>query len=719
MSAPKNLPPRPPLWLGLLAVLLLQPGGAQAYIGPGAGFALGGSFLFALAGILLALVALFMWPLRLGLRTWRGRRRRGKASAKRVVVLGLDGLDPLLFREFAGQGKMPHLQRLAEQGGFSELGTTLPAMSPVGWSTFATGTDAGGHNIFDFLMRDVRTYLPVLSSTRITTSGKPVKLGPLTLKRPKVKIEFLRRSRPFWKTLADCGVHSSILRVPITFPPDNFAGHMVSAMCVPDLRGTQGTFTHFTSPEGEPEGEQTTGGTRLEFQKIAGDHYSGRLPGPELPTPDGGSAEAGLDFTVRVDRAARRAHFELEDSTFTLGPDEYSPWIPVVFGQGRLKAHGICRFRVTSFDDRFGVYVTPINLDPEHPDLPLANPPHYAIALAKLQGKFATLGLAEDTWALNERVIDEQAFLDQAYAIHEERRAMFFHALDMNPRGVVSVVFDATDRIQHMFWRYREPDHPANVGQDTEVHKEAIADIYAAGDRLVGETLDRCGPNDLLLVVSDHGFANFKRGVNLNTWFRENGYLYLKSDPAAGAVPPLARGARVDASEIDWSRTRAYTNGLAGFYLNVKGREREGIVAPADLPDLKAEIMAKLRGLPDPDSPDGPPAITDLWDARTFYRGPYREGGPDVLVGYTRGYRADWHAAVGRLTDEAIRDNRRAWSGDHCMDPAQVPGVIFANRPLAKDDPDLVDLAPTILEAFGVGVPGYMQGANLFKENGS
>jgi predicted AlkP superfamily phosphohydrolase/phosphomutase len=205
--------------------------------------------------------------------------------------------------------------------------------------------------------------------------------------------------------------------------------------------------------------------------------------------------------------------------------------------------------------------------------------------------------------------------------------------------------------------------------------------------------------------------------VNLNTWFRENGYLFLKSDPADGPVPAFDPGQKVEASAIDWSRTRAYTNGLAGFYINVKGREAGGCVAPEDAPSLRRELIEKLRGLADPDRPEGEVAITDLWDAQEVYSGPYRGNGPDVLVGYTRGYRADWHAAVGRLTDQSIRPNRRAWSGDHCMDPAQVPGIVFANRSLKKSDPALVDLAPTILNVFGVKAPGHMMGSSIFEEN--
>ena len=229
----------------------------------------------------------------------------------------------------------------------------------------------------------------------------------------------------------------------------------------------------------------------------------------------------------------------------------------------------------------------------------------------------------------------------------------------------------------------------------------------------MGETLARAGKDDVVLVISDHGFANFTRGVNLNTWFREQGYLRLKGDPVDGPAPPLAAGQKVEPAQIDWPRTRAYANGLAGFYLNLKGRERDGLVAPDQARPLLQEIIGKLRGLPDP---AGGEAIADCWITQDVFSGPYRGGGPDVIVGYNRGWRADWHAAVGRLTDEAIRDNRRAWSGDHCMDPAQVPGVVYANRPLERDDCALVDLAPTILDLFGIARPGHMQGRTLFEE---
>lgn len=686
-----------------------------AYIGPGAGFALGGSFLFALAGIALALLALLLWPARVTVRSLRGRGRRKGARARRVVVLGLDGLDPILARRWMDEGHLPHLDALRREGGFRPLGTTWPAMSPVGWSTFATGVDASGHNIFDFLTRDRQTHLPTLSSTRLRRAPQR-RLGPLKLPGGGHPFESLKRSKPFWTTCAEAGVATSILRVPITFPPDRFGGKLLSAMCVPDLRGTQGTFTEFREPgaDGAAAGPATTGGVRLTLTRDGNDRFRGELPGPDAPD---GRGPFTAPVTVTLDRAGARATFTLAGRAFTLGADEYSDWIAVPFGRGSRQAHGICRVRVTSFAPRFAFYVTPLHIDPGKPAVPISNPPHLALTLAKLHGPFATLGLAEDTWALNERVIDEQAFLEQAYAIHEERRRQFLHALDRTPEGVVSVVFDATDRIQHMFFRYLDPEHPANRGKDTERHKDAILDLYRRADALVGETRARLRPGDVLLVASDHGFKQFQRGVNLNAWFRENGYLYLKSDPAEGPPPAIAPGTRFEVGDIDWPRTRAYTNGLAGFYLNVKGREHDGCVEPADAPALKRELIERLRGLPDPGR-GGQEAITELWAGEDIYRGPYRENGPDVIVGYKPGYRADWDAAVGAVSGDVISDNTRSWSGDHCMDPRQVPGVLFSSLPFAAGKPSLVDLAPTVLDLLGLPRSAHMTGRSIFSADG-
>ncbi len=687
----------------LLAALLLAAAPAAAYVGPGAGFAVGGSLLFALAGFAIAAAGVVSWPFRLAARRWRSRKTRARRQARRVVVLGLDGLDPDLAREFMAAGVMPHFQRLAAQGGFGDLQTTLPAVSPVAWSTFATGVDPGGHGIFDFLRRDPRTHLPELSSTRLVP-GRERRLGPLRLGRRPDHMQLRRRSRSFWSILGDHGVAATILRVPLTFPPEKFRGRLLAAMCLPDLRGTQGTFTHFTAAAAPTSA--MTGGERRVLQRAEDGTWTGRLPGPDRP--DGGGA---MELAVRcaVDAGARRARVAVGDQVCELGDREFSPWLRLEFRHGRRRVRGLAMLRVTAWEP-FGLYVSPLNIDPQAPAMPISQPPHYAPMLARIHGPFATLGLAEDTWALNERVLDEDAFLEQTWRIHAEREAQFFHALDRQRDGVVACVFDATDRLQHTFLRFRLDHHPANAGLDVDRHRGVIEDLYRRADQLVGRTLARLQQDEVLLVMSDHGFKPFRRAVNLNAWLREQGYLRLQDDPAEGPPSPLPPGAVADATRIDWSRTRAYANGLAGFYLNVEGRERHGIVPPEQAVSLRTELMDRLRGLQDP---AGGEAIAEVWASAEVYRGPYRDEAPDVIVGYNPGWRADWDMATGGVIGAVFRDNAKPWSADHCMDPRQVPGVLLSNRPLDLAGAGLVDLAPTILDLCGVPRPGHLHGRSL------
>ncbi|MBU1677217.1 alkaline phosphatase family protein, partial [bacterium] len=648
------------------------------------------------------------------------RRRLSRARVRRVIVLGLDGLDPGLVKEGLREGRLPNFRSLRARGGFRPLATTTPAMSPVAWSGFATGVDAGRHNIFDFLNRDLRSYLPVLSSTKISGGGRLLRIGPWRIPVGKPHIELLRRSKAFWQVLGENGVKATVLRVPITFPPEKVDGQMLSAMCVPDLRGTQGTFSWFSADPGDGAAagvapvsdEETIGGVRNRLTRN-GAAYEGTLVGPDPPA----GGRMSLSIKATVDSAARRATFAVDGQTFSLGPDVNSPWIRIRFSGGPgVTAKGICKFRVTSFETPFSFYVTPVHLDPESPAMSISHPPHYAIALAKLHGSFATLGLAEDTWALNERVLDEQGFLDQAWEIHAERERQFFHVLDRQPSGSISVVFDATDRIQHMFFRYLDDDHPANAGKDTERHRHAIRELYDRADALVGRTLDKLKKGDVLFVISDHGFKPFRRGVNLNTWLRENGYLYLQDDPAEGTPPPVPDGATVEPTRIDWARTRAYANGLGGFYLNLKGREHSGIVTPAEADALRAELVSALRELRDDDLDT--PCVNDVQDGRDCYHGPYVENGPDIVIGFKIGWRTGWDAAVGRVSARVFEDNTRSWSGDHCVDPRLVPGILFSSLPFAETRPSLLDLAPTILDLFGVSRPAWMSGRSLLPTGG-
>ena len=692
----------------IFVVLLFSAPVAQAYIGPGAGFALIGSFMALFFAFLAGVGALLTWPVRFIFRSRRRRKALKHARVKRIVILGLDGLDPNLTDRWIAEGELPQLERLARTGSFSRLRTTYPSISPVAWSSFMTGVDPARHNIFDFLNRDIRTYKPKLSSCEVQGNSRTIRVGDWIIPLGRPLVRNMRKSRAFWNILANHGVPCNILRVPLTFPPERFAGALLSAMCVPDLRGTQGSFTYFTTQPSELDhGEQapeTTGGDRR-LVSIEDGVIHAALTGPEnTMRSHGGPME--IPFSIKLHPARHECVLKIQGRSHRLKEREYSPWIRLKFKPiPGVAIYGIARFYITKMTSvDFGLYVTPINIDPGKPALPISWPFFYSVYLSKLIGEFATLGLAEDTWALNERVIDEEAFLEQVLDHHEERERMFFNALEKSREGVVACVFDGTDRLQHMFFRYLDEKHPANAGKDVEKHKHAILDMYKRADDMVARITRRLGPEDHLMVISDHGFQSFRRGVNINTWLMQHGLLEL-------SVGVAESGDWFEA--VDWSRTKAYAFGLGGIYINRTGREAGGIVAPGkETQAVKRTIIEGLSGLVDEE--ENETAINEVFDNNDVNSsGPYLDNGPDLIVGYNRGYRASWEGAVGRVTTSVFSNNTKSWSGDHCVDPRLVPGVLFSNWPIICDDPAIMDLAPTILDLFGVEIPEHMTGKVL------
>jgi len=669
-------------------------------VGPGAGFALLSSFLVLFVTILIALFSILILPFRFLWRLVR-RRRKVKPHIQRLIVVGLDGQDPKITDRLMAEGKLPNFQKLAESGCYHPLETTYPSVSPVAWSSFSTGTSPAKHNIFDFLDRDLKTYLPRLSSAKIGSVEKFLKIGKFRIPLQKPELRLLRKSKPFWTILGEHDIWSTVLRVPITFPPDEFYGAELSAMCVPDLLGTQGTFLLFTTRPAQ--GRFKEGGVRVPVE-LRGERVETVLEGPPNMFLEG-DPPLTLPMTLDLDRAAGTATVRIGDEEVTLPPGKLSPWVPLTFSAAPgIKVRGIARMMVTEMDEHLSLYVAPIALDPEKPAMPISHPGYYATYLAKRIGPYSTLGLAEDTWALNEEVIDDGTFLEMTYDIDRERQDMFFAALDRLRRGTLVCVFDATDRIQHMFWRYTEKGHPAARGKENAEHRNAIEELYRHNDALVGRVMARMEEGDVLMVCSDHGFSSFRRGVNLNAWLLEEGYLHLK-DGADGSTEWLR--------DVDWSRTRAYALGLTGMYLNVRGREAEGIVEPgAEAAALKEEIRAKLSGLKDAET--GDVGVREAFDTARLYQGPYLRHAPDLLIGYNAGYRTSWDCATGVVAGPVFEDNTKAWSGDHCIDPRLVPGVFFCNREIQAEDPALIDIAPTALTLFDLEPPKHMEGKALF-----
>jgi len=682
----------------LAATALLLPTAAHAYIGPGAGFALISSFLTLMIAFFTAFFALLTFPFRALVRHLKRRRSLKRSKAKKVILLGLDGLEPTICERMMDEGELPNMKRLMESGAYRRLGTSTPALSPVAWSTFATGVDSSRHAIYDFLSRDRRTYLPKLSSSEVYGAQKFIRIGPFTIPFGKGGVRMLRKSKTFWKILSDHGVFCSVLRVPITFPVEKINGVMISGMCVPDLRGSMGSFTYFTN---QPE-DSRIGGLIVQVGDARPDGWMNTaIPGPNSPL-DGKLLE--VPFSFRVVSAAngdgKNVEIKLGKETHVVPQQTYSPWIKLTFKASMgIKMNGIVRFYPTRVDGDVGIYMTPIHLDPEKPAMPISHPSFYSIYLAKLLGPYGTLGLAEDTWALNERVLGEKGFIDQAYLLHDERKKMWFHTLDRLSDGMACIVFDLSDRLQHMFFRYLDDEHPANRGKDTSQYKDEIYKMYREMDDLVGKTLEYVDDKTALFVMSDHGFKQFKRGVNINTWLRDEGLLVMKDDAGEGEY----------LSSVDWKKTRAYSIGLDGIHINKTGRERDGFVDGAEFEEVKKTIVDGLKELKDGDKP----AVNHTYDVKNDFTGPYRSEGPDLIVGFSEGYRVSWDCAKGTIVDHIFEDNTKSWSGDHCIDPVLVPGILYSNWKLSEENPRLMDLGPTVLDIFGVDIPGFMVGKSV------
>ncbi|MEW5901296.1 MAG: alkaline phosphatase family protein [Acidobacteriota bacterium] len=685
------------VFLGLAFILI---GSAQAYIGPGAGFAFLSSFLVLFLTFFLAIFSLLAWPFRFLVRTIRGRKALKGAFIDRVVIIGLDGLDPFLAEKFMAEGKLPYLASLKKEGSYARLQTTTPAISPVAWSSFMTGSEPSKHNIFDFLSRDPKTYLPSLSSAHIGKPKRVLSLGKYALPLSKPEIRGLRKSVPFWKILGEAGIFSTILRVPITFPPEKFRGHLLSGMCAPDLKGSQGTFAFYTS---DPAKIQRREGGLVIPVEVKDSRIATYVSGPENSLLKK-SEEIRIPLQITVDRVKAQVRLEVSGQRFMVKKGQFSPWVRIVFRPGLgTKIKAIARFYVSALDPHFEMYMTPLNIDPEKPALPISHPFIYSIYLSKLLGSFITLGEANDTWSLNEGVLGEAAFLELTYSNHAEWEAMLLNALAKTKRGAVVCVFETTDSIQHMFWRYLDKSHPALRSAPAEMSGDVIEELYKKMDGLVGRVRQRLDSRSALVVMSDHGFKSFRRGVNLNSWLYLNGYLRLKEGKTKS--DEWFR-------DVDWEKTKAYALGLGGLYVNLKGREAKGTVsAGVEAKALQEELIRKLTGLRDEASAET--AITEVYDRDKVYAGPYKGNAPDLVIGYNQGFRASWDSVTGKVNSTVFDNNPKAWSGDHCIDPRHVPGVFFSNQKINTKTPHIMDVAPTVLKLFGLPVPAHMDGRPL------
>ena len=601
-----------------------------------------------------------------------------------VIVLGMDGMDPgFLERHWSDLPNLDHLRHLGE---FKRLGTVMPPQSPVAWSTFITGMDPGGHGVFDFIHRNPATLAPFSSMGEAVGPSWTLPVGPYVLPLSKGRIETFRHGAAFWDVLAKRGVPMTILRMPMNFPPTTEHDEEVSGMGTPDLLGTNGVYTFYTDAPGVSA--RQTGGGRFVPVRLNGNRTTLRLIGPPNSLRRDG-AETFVEIPVEVDPVSRTARFESGGRQFVLAEGEWSGWIHVSFplAFGLPGPAGIVRAYAKRLHDGFQVYLSPVNIDPENAAMPITNPPEFGRELVRAIGPFYTQGMPEDTAALREGVFNLNDYLAQSREVAREHMRILRYAVEHAHGGLLFFHFFATDQDSHMLWGKHEPE---------------LLDTYKLVDNEVGWVIERA-PRALLIVMSDHGFTNFDRALNVNRWLAEQGLLALRD--------PLAEGGE-GFQNVDWTQTKAYAVGLNGIYLNQAEREAAGIVEPIEVDSLVSTIRNGLKSLRDPET--GAAVVEDVYPATEIYHGNQQHYAPDLLVGYRPPYRASWETVLGGTPRGVVVPNRDAWIGDHCIDPRFVPGVLISNRHSDVADPVLADMPVTLLKEFGVAPLAQMAGRAIY-----
>jgi predicted AlkP superfamily phosphohydrolase/phosphomutase len=623
-------------------------------------------------------------------------------------------MDPGLCETMMSQGKLPNLASLRRNGGFSVLGTSTPPQSPVAWASFINGAGPGSHGIFDFIHRDpARQAYPFFSAAR-TTPGE----GHIDFKNYQIPLEFwpfnhkaaetvlLRQGTPFWDYLDQVGIRSTFYDLPSNYPPSpsKYGNHQcLSGMGTPDLLGTYGTYQYFTE-DGPEEIVYSGGGNHSRIEMDGESSTPLRLEGPPnalLKKPE----PTSIDFVVHRDQTTHAVVIEIQGQTFVLKEGQWSDWVDVDFTLSTpallpdKNIKGICRFYVQEVSPVLKVYVSPINADPNDPCIQITEPAGFSSKMAGKLGPFYTTGFQEDHKALSNGVFSDAEFIAQAEDVLQERINLLNYALDQYKDGLLFFYFSSTDLQAHMLWWDSEESHPVRSPGEAKKCFQHLQSIYTRMDDIVGDLLTRYGDSAHLIIMSDHGFSNFKRQFNLNTWLCQYGYL----------EPYNCSSILTDA---DWSKSTAYGLGINSLYLNLKGREKDGIVEPAEKDQLLDRLVSELESICDY---DGRQVIRKVHRTDQIYSGAALKYAPDLIVGYSRDYRASWDTCLGKLSPGFLMDNDSAWSADHCMDASEVPGVLFSNRPIVSSDPSLVDLAPSILTEFGLDIPSTMTGRNIFE----
>lgn len=563
----------------------------------------------------------------------------------RTIILGFDAFDPVFFEGLLTEGKLPNLARYVSADGYRHFEVANPPQSEVSWTSIATGLNPGEHGIFDFVHRDPKTYIPFVSL--------------LPTKRGLGGIQYVPpfSTGTFFDQAARKGYPATSLWWPATFPtrPDSLV-RTLPGLGTPDILGKLGVGTYFSTALETPNSSKKTAQEALAADNKS--RYRANLKGPRRKKGDQNEAATlPIELEVRDEQSAR---IKIGNQSLELVLGQWSEIIELQFKMGTfVKLHALTQVILTSLSPEVSVYFLPLQINPLHSPWHYGTPPKFVKQVRTTNGPFLTIGWPQDTTGLEDGCISDQQFLDLCDSIFSTRERIFVSQLKGFKEGVLASVFDSLDRVQHMFWRDRE---------------DVIEDWYLKLDGMVGRVEEQIKvqglENTRLLIVSDHGFANFNHKVHLNRWLMDSALLATKGDGSSGKL-----------ADVDWGTSQAYALGLNSIYLNLADREGQGIVAKGEVDTLIEKIKHELLNW---QGENGKPVVKSVFSRQEAFSGSLVEYGPDILVGYASGYRASAETGLGEWKSQPLEENGDHWGADHCIDYESVPGVLFSNQGLGN-----------------------------------
>jgi predicted AlkP superfamily phosphohydrolase/phosphomutase len=502
--------------------------------------------------------------------------------------------------------------------------------------------------------------------------------------------------------------------MPLALPPEDLPnGQLLAGLGVPDIRKTWGTFFYFATDLTQWDvGNTEFGGVLVRLERRQGPQISTHIEGPYDPRYDD-YRRISIPLDIEVTPDDRALTIKVQGRSQTVPEGAWSDWFDLKFQAGMfVNLSGVSRFYVLEAYPEVRLYLEPISMDPRSPATPISNPPEFSADLVKRIGLFKTLGWYSETWGLNEEKIDEKVFLEDLFRNMDAVEAALMDQLTRQRSALTVAVFLSTDHASHTFFRFLDPEHPRYDAALAPQFGDAILRTYEKMDSVVGKALEFLGDRGTLIVVSDHGFHTWRREFNTNTWLARNGYLVMKTTDADGTLKKLddmfSGGSFFP--NVDWSHSKAYSLGLGGIFINVKGREGHGAVEPGkEYEAVRNEIIARIREFRDPDT--GAPVIQGAYRREDIFRGPEVKDAADVQLSFYDGYRTSWQTALGAVPESIVVANLKKWSGDHCAsDKSDTQGILLSNRRVEGSDHSLVDIAPTVIRLLGLPVPPEMDG---------